>query len=104
MERAEIPVGEVVIRTCITPRKVQGVQSTLENETERHRCAVKLLPYFFSNEELKRSNTDGTHGKRPLDSSKLNSLKSLVSSKFPVECAAEKDKLWKQIKTKINDR
>ena len=55
-------------------------------------------------EELVSSNTDGTHGKLPLDSNKLNFLKVLVFSKFPVECAVEKEKLWKFIKTKINDR
>lgn len=73
-------------------------------ERERHRCAVKLLPYFFTDEELISSNTDGTHGKLSLDSNKLNSLKVLVFSKFPVESAVEKEKLWKFIKTKINDR
>ena len=65
---------------------------------------MKLLSHFFSDEELKGINTYGTHGKHPLDSSKLNSLKVFVFSKFPVECAMERDKLWKQIKAKINDR
>lgn len=101
---AETPVGEEVIRTCVTPRKVRAVQSALRKESERHRCAVKLLPYFFTDEELVSSNTDGMHGKLPLDSNKLNFLKVLVFSKFPVECAVEKEKLWKFIKTKINDR
>ena len=76
----------------------------LQKETKRHRCAVKLLPYFFTDEELVSSNTDGTHGKLALDSNRLNSLKVLVFSKFAIECAAEKEKLWKYIKDKINDR
>ena len=101
---AETPVGEEVIRTCVTPKRVRGVQLALRKENERHRCAVKLLPYFFTDEELISSNTDGTHGKLSLDSNKLNSLKVLVFSKFPVESAVEKEKLWKFIKTKINDR
>ncbi|XP_068710191.1 eukaryotic translation initiation factor 5B-like isoform X1 [Montipora foliosa] len=100
----ETPVSEEVIRTCVTPRKVRAVQSALKKENERHRCAVKLLPYFFTDEELISSNTDGTHGKLPLDSNKLNFLKVLVFSKFPVEFAVEKEKVWKFIKTKINDR
>ena len=66
-------VGEEVIRTCVTPRRVRGVQLALRKENERHRCAVKLLPYFFTDEELISSNTDGSHGKLPLDSNKLNS-------------------------------
>ena len=57
-------MAEDVIRTCDTPRKVQGVQSALQKETKRHRCAVKLLPYFFTDEELVSSNTDGTHEKK----------------------------------------
>ena len=64
--------------------------------------ALKLLPYFFTDEELISSNTNGTHGKLPLDSNKLNFL--LVFSKFPVEFAVEKEKVWKFIKTKINDQ
>ena len=63
---------------------------------------MKLQPYFFTDEELISSNTDGTHGKLPLDSNKLNFLKVLVFRKFPVESAVEKEKLWKF--TKINDR
>ena len=100
----EVPVGEKVIRSCVTPRKVHGVQEALRKEEDRHRCAVRLLPYFFSKEELSNSNTDGSHGKQCLDSSKLNSIKVLVFSKFPVESAAEKDRLWRFIKTKINAR
>ena len=37
MERLEIPMGEDVIRTCVTPRKVQSVHATLQKEKERHR-------------------------------------------------------------------
>ena len=39
-----------------------------------------------------------------VDSNKLNSIKVLVFSKFPVKCAGEKDRLWRFIKTKINAR
>lgn len=98
----EVPVGEEVIRTCVTPRRVHNVQVALQKEVNRHRCAVRRLPYFFTKEELSTSNTDGTHGKQCLDSNKLNSRKVLVFSKFPVECAGERDRLWRFIKTKIN--
>lgn len=103
-DAVEVPVGEEVIRTCVTPRKVQSVRDALDKEADRHRCAVRLLPYFFTRDELSSSNTDGTHGKQCLDSNKLNSLKVLVFSKFPVESATEKDRLWRFIKTKINAR
>lgn len=100
----EIPVAEDVIRTSVTPRKVQRVREALQKEANRHRCAVNLLPFFFTKEEIMNSNTDGLHGKQCLDSNKLNSLKVLVFSKFPAESATEKDKLWAFIKTKINAR
>ena len=100
----EIPVAEDVIRTCVTPRKVQRVREALQKEVNRHRCAVNLLPFFFTKEEIMNSNTDGSHGKQCLDSNKLNSLKVLVFSKFPAESATEKDKLCAFIKTKINAR
>ena len=77
-------VGEELTGTCVTSRKVKVVQQTLRQQTEPHLCALKLLQCFFSNEELARSNTDGTYGKQTLDSAKLNSLKVLVFTKFPV--------------------
>ena len=100
----EIRVPEDVIRTCVTPRKVGRVREALQKEVNRHRCAVNLLPFFFTKEEIMNSNTDGSHGKQCLDSNKLNSLKVLVFSKFPAESATEKDKIWSFIKTKINAR
>ena len=70
-----LPVSEDVIRSCVTSRKVRAIQKALERETNRHKCALKLMTYFFTREELGKSNTDGSHGKEKLDSTKLNSLK-----------------------------
>ena len=97
-------VGEELIRTSVTPRKVTKVQEALDREKERHKCALKLLPYFFTKEEVANSNTNGTHQKACLDSSKPNSLKTLVFSKFPVASNEEKDKIWRSIKGKINTK
>ena len=101
---AEQKVGEELIGTCVTPSKVKRVQQILEQGGERHLCALKLLPYFFSKEELSTSNTDGSHDKKCLDPHNLNSLKILVFSKFPVSSGAEKDKAWRLIKGKINSK
>ena len=87
--------GEELIGTCVTPSKIRAVQETLTKERERHLCALKLLPSFFSKEELATSNTDGTHEKHCLDSNKLKSLKVLVFSKFPVNTMEEKDRAWR---------
>ena len=97
-------VGEELIGTCVTPSKIKCVQLILEKEKERHLCALKLLPYFFAKEELATSNTDGSHDKQCLNSNKLNSLKVLVFSKFPVSSSEEKDKAWRKIKGKINSK
>ena len=67
-ETPDIEVGDEVIRSCVTPRKINSVKGILQKENERHKCALKLLPFFFSKEELSSSNTEGTHGKMPLDS------------------------------------
>ena len=99
-----VPVSEDVIRSCVTPRKVASIQKALEKETQRHKCALKLLPYFFTQEELTKSNTDGSHGKEKLDSTKLNSLKVIVFSKFPLDSPLEKESIWKNIKSKINSK
>ena len=95
-------VGEDVIHSLVTPSKSKGVRDVLEKEKERHRCALKLLPFFFTSEELSQSNTDGTHNKLRLDVTKLQALKVLVFSRFPLESNTEKDKVWKSIKGKIN--
>ena len=98
-------VGEELISTCVTPTRIKIIQRVLSKpETERHLCALKLLPHFFSKEELAESNTDGSHDKKCLDSVKLNSLKLLVFSKFPVSKSEEKDKAWRNIKGKINSK
>ena len=97
-------VGEDVIRSLVTPSKSNGVREVLEKEKERHRCALKLLPFFFTPDELSNSNTEGTHSKRRLDVTKLQALKVLVFSRFPVESITEKDKAWKAIKGKINSK
>ena len=77
-------VSEDVIRSLMTPSKSKGVRDVLEKEEERHRCALKLLP-FFTLEELSNSNTDGTHNKQRLDVTKLQALKVLVFSRFSIE-------------------
>ena len=99
-----VPVSEDVIRSCVMPHKVPSIQKALEKETQRHKCALKLLPYFFTQEELTKSNTDGSHGKDKLDSTKLNSLKVILFSKFPLDCPLEKEKIWKNIKSRINSK
>ena len=98
----ESQVGDELIGSCVTPRKLSVVKNILESESERHKCALKLLPYFFTREEISNSNTEGTHRKLPLDTTKLNSLKVLVFTRLPVQSPAEKDKAWKIIKCKIN--
>ena len=65
----------------------------LARESERHKCTLKFLPYFFTGEELASSNTDSTHGKDCLDGTKLNALKVLVFTKFPANSESEKDTL-----------
>ena len=102
-------VGEDVIRSLVTPSKSKGVRDVLEKEEERHRCALKLLP-FFTLEELSNSNTDDTdtdHNKQRLDVTKLQALKVLVFGRFSIESATEKEKVWKSIKSiksKINSK
>jgi len=64
-----------LIRSCVIPRKVPKVRQTLEVEKQRHRCAIKLLPYFFSKEESAVGNTGGNFNKDALDRTKLHSLK-----------------------------
>ena len=97
-------VGEELIGTCVTPTKIKAVQQTLGREREWHLCALKLLQSFFTCEELANSNTDGTYRKKCLDSAKLNSLKVLVFTKFPVGANEEKKKIWRFITSKINSK
>lgn len=101
-QASNIEVGDEVVHLCITPKKFLIVTDVLKKENEQHKCALKLLPYFFTAAELSSSNTDGTHNKLPLDATKLNVLKMLVFSRFPVESPVEKEKYWKFLKSKIN--
>jgi len=58
-----------------------------EHEPQMHPQASYL---FFSPAELSNSNTNGTHNKQPLNSTRLNSLKVLVFTRFPVEPSLDK--------------
>jgi len=97
-------VGEELIGTCVTPTKIKAVQQTMGRESERHLYVLKLLQSFFTSKELVNSNTDGTYGKKCLDSAKLNSLKVLVFTKFPAGANEDKEKVWRYIKSKINSK
>ena len=49
-------VGEELISTCVTLTRIKTIQRVLSKpETERHLCTLKLLPHFFSKEELAES-------------------------------------------------
>ena len=54
---------------------VQRVRETLQNERDHIKCAIKLLPEFFTTDEMAASNTEGNYGKQPLDKTKLRTLK-----------------------------
>ena len=94
-------VGLELIGTCVTPTKVKAVEKTLREERERHLCALKLLQSIFTIEELASSNTEGNYGKKRLNSAKLNSLKVLIFTKYPVGEGEDKEKIWRVIKSKI---
>ena len=49
--------------------------------------------FLVLTEELAASNTDGSHGRGCLDGNKLNSLKVLLFTKFPVGPDEEKEKV-----------
>ena len=94
-------VGEDVIRSLVTPSKSKGVRDVLEKEKERHRCALKLLPFFYTSEELSNSNTDGTHNKQQLDVTKLQALRVLVFSRFQLKLPRRKKKCGNPSKVKL---
>ena len=102
LTETELVVREGLIQTCVTPRKVQALKQTLDKDEEIHKCALKLLPFFFSKEELASCNMDGSYGKGSLDATRLNNLKILLFTKFPNSSPLLKDKLWRAIKSKIN--
>ena len=75
INNSSTPVTEDLVHSCVTPQKVQRVHETRQSETDRYKCAIKLLPNFFTPAELAMSNTDGNFGKQPLDKTKLHTLK-----------------------------
>ena len=94
-------VGEDVIRSLVTPSKSKGVRHVLEREKERHRCALKLLLFFFTSEELSHINTERMHDKQRLDITKLQALKVLVCSCFPPNMQRKRTKCGNVLKAKL---
>ena len=69
-------VTDELVRSCVTPRKVAKVRQALDaGETDRRKCAIKLLQQFFTKEELAAGNTEGNFNKNALDRTRLHSLK-----------------------------
>ena len=97
-------VGMELIRNCVTPRKVRGVEEALRRKTNLYRCTLMLVPILFTKAELANSTTDGSHKKGSLDSGRLNSLKTLIFTQFPVTSNEEKEKIWRGIKGKIKNK
>ena len=81
-------VTDELIRSCVTPRKVHRVREALDAESERDRCAIRLLKQFFTKEELAMGNTEGNFNKSPLDRTRLHSLKGTspfkISMRLPL--------------------
>ena len=82
-------VTDELIRSCVTPRKVHRVREALDAESERNRCAIRLLKQFFTKEELAMGNTEGNFNKSPLDQTRLHSLKGTspfkISMRLPLK-------------------
>ncbi|KAK2552376.1 hypothetical protein P5673_026456 [Acropora cervicornis] len=66
----------------------------LDIQEDQCKCTIKLLPDFFTQDELAVSNTEGNFGKQPLDKTKLPTLKMLVLTTFPVRPEEEESKCW----------
>lgn len=79
------PVTDELIRSCVTPRKVEKVRSAIALESDRHKLAIRLLQHFFTKEELAMGNTEGNFSKLPLDRSRLNSLKGELTERSLLE-------------------
>ena len=81
-------VTDELIRRCVTPRKVHRVREALDAESERDRCAIRLLKQFFTKEELAMGNTEGNFNKSPLDRTRLHWLKGTspfkISMRLPL--------------------
>ena len=81
-------ITDELIRSCVTPGKVHRVREALDAESERDRCAIRLLKQFFTKEELAMGNTEGNFNKNPLDRTRLHSLKGTspfkISMRLPL--------------------
>lgn len=69
-------VRDNVWQTCVTPNRIQAVKAILIERETQHWCTVKLLPLFFSRDELSRGNTNGSR-KMLLISSNPNKIQQL---------------------------
>ena len=75
INNSSTPATEDLVRSCVTPRKVQRVRETRQPGTDLYKCAIKLLPNFFTPAELAMNNMNGNFGKQLLDKTKLHTLK-----------------------------
>ena len=98
-EVTEAQVGDELIGYCITPRNLTVVKNILQ--CEQHKYSLTLLPYIFTR-EMSSSNTEGTHKKLPLDTTKMNSLIVLVFNRFLSRVSREERNAVDSIKGKVD--
>lgn len=77
-------VRDNVWQTCVTPNWIQAVKAILIERKTQHCCTVKLLPLFFSRDELSTGNTNGSH-KMLLISWNPNKIQQLPSNNVIVK-------------------
>ncbi|CAH3027298.1 unnamed protein product [Porites evermanni] len=77
------PLQPALINNSSTP-VTEDLRETRQSGTDLYKCAINLLPNFFTPAELAMSNTDGNFGKQLLDKTKLHTLKVLIFTTFPV--------------------
>ena len=83
---------------------VEKIEKIIERATDRNELALSLVGAVFTRMELAASNTSGSHGKRQLDSERLQFVKDNSFARFPPTDGKDIEEIWRGILDKINTK
>jgi hypothetical protein len=71
-----------------------------------YKYGLKCLSILFTDSELKKGAVEPTAANKykPLDQAKINLLKSAIRRKYDIKMASDFDRVWRELKRRLNDK
>jgi hypothetical protein len=71
-----------------------------------YKYGLKCLSILYTDDELKEGSVEPTALNRykPLEQARVNLLKSAIRKKYNVKIASDFDRIWRELRRRLNDK